>query len=138
MLRENEIQRYEDKMIIELIRVKLGRYLKDKGLRFDFDARDDSYTNSKNKRISDIFEEYYNNYKIVCASYKGGMMFAVFNKSKYNKDLWDKLNNDFSDWNDEKYMKMKYSAEYTTSCDDLQGFTTTEIIFNIIRKCNSL
>ncbi len=33
---------------------------------------------------------------------------------------------------------MKYSAVYATSWDDLAGFTTTEIIFNMIRICNNL
>ena len=84
------------------------------------------------------FDEYYNNYKIVCSGHKGTMMFAIFDKSKYNKDLWDKINNNVSDWNDTDYMKMKYSTKYTTSWGNLSGFTTTEIIFNLIRICNDL
>lgn len=140
MIRESEIKNYKDKMVMELIRVKLGRFLKNHGLRFERDARDNSEEYFKNKSILDMFDEYYNNYKIVCTGYKGTMVFAIFNKSKYNKDLWDKINewDNVSDWNETKIMKNKYSAEYATSWDDLPCFTTTEIIFNLIRICNDL
>ena len=137
MIEEEDITRYEDKMIFELIRTKLGRYLKNQGLRFNRDARNCEEEYLKNKSILDIFEEYYNNYKILCSSYKGSFYFMILNKSKYNIDLWKKINKDFSNWNDEDYMKEIYSAIYCSN-DGLNGFTTTEIIFNIIRTCNSL
>ena len=71
MIQQGYVTRYEDKTIFELIRTKLGKYLKTQGLRFDKDAKKCEEEHLKNKTILDTFDEYYNNYKIVCSTYKG-------------------------------------------------------------------
>ena len=70
-LRKDKITRYEDKIIMDLIRLKLGRQNgnsdREDGLRLHRGAWDND-TNQfyLNKGIIKLFEEYFNDHKIVC------------------------------------------------------------------------
>ena len=142
-LRKDKITRYEDKIIMDLIRLKLGRQNgisdREDGLRLHRGAWDND-TNQfyLNKGILKLFEEYFNDHKIVCTGWKGDLTCIILDKNKYKDVLWIKVNENISDWNDPDYMKHTYSAKFCTEWGDFAGFTTTEIIFNLIKICNSL
>ena len=95
-------------------------------LRFDFDARHD-ITNNKN--IIELFSEDFINKKIVIHSWKGGLFAYVISKISYNKyDYWK---------SDVNYACgiMGFPCEKII---DYSGYSTTEIIIELIKLCQNV
>ena len=133
-----KMKHFEEQMITELIRRILGRYSnnEDENLRFDFNSQvGENYKH--NKKIIDLFDDYYGNNKIICMSWKGSINFIILKKEVYKPYLWFKLNSEkyISYWNNEE--QLKNIVEYDTYIyGDYNGETTTKIILELIKKCN--
>ena len=135
---------YENKMIIDYIRIKLGRYdinNEKNNLRFDRDVQD-SNGYLHNKKIIDLFDDYYNNKKIICMSWKGTMYFAIFKRENYNSSLWYQLNNS-NFWEKLRYCKnpendddFKKHFNFYKFIEENDYFSTSENILNLIKICN--
>jgi len=131
------MSKYEDKIIIDYIRIKLGRYTlnKDKNinLKFNWDVQDsDKYLN--NKKILDIFDDYYNNKKIICKTCKGNGKFIIIDKKHYDGYLWIKLNTRDVWENKDELQKIVNYDKYIEI--DVSEVTTSELIYKLIKMCN--
>jgi hypothetical protein len=128
----------KNKIIIDYIRIKLGRYSnKNCNLRFDWDVQK-SNNYKINKKIINIFDDFYNNKKIVCNSWKGGAKFIIVKKENYENILWSQLNSDnhyYNNWNDKELLKNFINYEIFID-GDFNGFSTSDIIFELIKICN--
>jgi hypothetical protein len=86
----NDIIKIEDMMSLELIRMKLGRYDKENGgLHFDRDIQADRNNYHNNKTIIDLFNDYYNDKRIIAFSHKGSFTFIIFDKINYEHYYWN-------------------------------------------------
>ena len=133
MYKENDIN---DKITMDLIRLKLGRYTIDGGLRFNYDAQNDETNNNQNKKIIEQFDDYFNKHKIIIYSHKGSIKCVILDKNYdyYYNSIWlNVCNKRYIDVDEyfERYCfnKIKDMIEYS-------GKSTTQIIFNLIKICN--
>jgi hypothetical protein len=142
---DNNIIKIEDKMALELIRMKLGRYDKENGgLRFNRDIKDDRNNYHNNKIILDLFNDYYNDKRIIVFSHKGSFTFIFFDKMNYEHYYWNIFyskkyyreimgrifNNEIENNKIEKY-KFKLIIDHGFDC-----YSTSQIILKLIKICN--
>ena len=141
----NDIIKIEDRMALDLIRMKLGRYDKENGgFRFDRDIKDDRNNYHNNKMIIDLFNDYYNEKRIVVFSHKGSFTFIIFDKINYEEYYWNIFyskkyyrevitrifHNETENNQIEKY---KYKIIINDGFDNL---STSQIIFKLIQICH--
>jgi hypothetical protein len=133
MYKENDIN---DKITMDLIRVKLGRYTINGGLRFNYDAQDDETSNNENKKIIEQFDDYFNKHKIIIYSYEGLIKCVILNKhyDYYYNSIWLNICNKM--YNDLDEYFSRYCTNKIKDIIEYYDISTTEIIFNLIKICN--
>jgi len=143
----NDIIKIEDRMALELIRIKLGRFDKENGgLRFDRDIKDDRNNYHNNKIIIDLFNDYYNDKRIIAYSYKGLLSFIIFDKinyehyywnifysKKYYREIMARIFND--DLENNQIEKYKYKLILNNGFDN---YSTSQIILKLIQICHQI
>ena len=133
MFKESDIN---DKITMDFIRLKLGRYTIDRGLQFCFDAQDVEEYNNKNRKIIELFDDYFNGHKIIIYSHKGCIKCAILVKQYYyyyNSILLNICGKDMT------YIDNCLEEVYNNKIKEIincGGDSTTEIIFNLIKVCN--
>ncbi len=132
---ENDIN---DKITMDLIRLKLGRYTMDGGLQLDYDAQDNTIRNHDNRKIIELFDDYFNKHKVIVYSHKGVIKCAIIDAKSayyYNSILLHTCGKDLV-CNEEKHIPYKLYSKIDKIID-YSWKSTTEIIFSLIKHCNS-
>jgi hypothetical protein len=134
MYKENNIN---DKITMDLIRLKLCRYTIYGGLQFNYDAQDNETSNNENKQIIEQFDDYFNKHKIIIYSHEGLIKCVILNKNYNNNynSIWLNIYNKMYSDVDEYFSK--YCTNKIKNIIEYYDISTTEIIFNLIKICNN-